>query len=116
MLPGLVPVQKVKDKVIKVNRHANQMGVSMTVPVNMNGLNTDMLLDTGAVVTILSKDTFDKIPKDSKPILKPLTEPVYLEVADAGQLRVEGMAVMTMEIGSQEYTKCTVYRWGLGEL
>ena len=91
-----------------MNRHANQMGVSMTVPVNINGLNTNMLLDTGAVVTILSTDTFDKIPRESKPTLKPLTEPVYLEVADAGQLKVEGMAMVAMEIGSQEYA-CEVY-------
>ena len=89
---------------IKINLQAHlPPGVSIVVPMTVNGLETGLLVDTGAVVTILSTDLFYSILEENRPSLRELADNVHLEVADAGQLKVVGVATVTMNMGSQKF-------------
>ena len=49
---------------ISVNRQEKLKGLSMVVPAIVNGVETELLVDSGAMVTIVSPELLAKFPGD----------------------------------------------------
>ena len=82
-------------------------GLSAKVSVNINERNTELLVDTGAAVTIISTDVFRSIPEENRPKLEQCKN-VKLEAADGNQISVNGRASVNICIGNQCF-QWTVY-------
>ena len=67
------------------------------------GLNTELLVDTGASVTIISSALFSMIPAEKRPQLKSPYERVKLETANNELIEVDGIATMDISIGEQQF-------------
>ena len=67
------------------------------LPVEVCGINTEWLLDTGCNVTLLSEETYYCIPKADRPQLRPHNS--TLRVADGSPLTVLGDATFPLTVG-----------------
>ena len=77
-------------------------GVSALLPVTINGTETKLLVDTGAAVTIISSELFNRIPDNVKPQLTECTS-VKLEAADGNCIAVAGTATVDITIGTANF-------------
>lgn len=74
--------------------------------VDIQNININMLVDTGSVVTILSKQVFDKIHTESVPALHAVES--NLTVADGGILTNYGKVSMDFRIGCCSFSQDTI--------
>lgn len=77
----------------------------MTVDFDVCGINTSLICDTGASVTVLSRDVYNCIPENDRPQLHALETPVKLETVDKDIVNIDGVAKITFE------TENDVYVW-----
>ena len=61
------------------------------------------VIDTGAVVCVVSSQFFRTIPESRRPLLRTPREPVKLGVANDGLLAVEGVATMKFTAGGRKF-------------
>ena len=67
--------------------------------VNINGADSELLVDSGAAVTVISAELFDKIPADRRPQLKNYDGKIKLEAANSELITVKGKATSNFCIG-----------------
>ncbi len=73
-------------------------GKTFWTTVDCMGILFDMLIDTGSDSTIMSKETFDRLPKDKRPKLTPTD--MRIRVANKGQLKIYGRCLVRLQIGT----------------
>ena len=78
-------------------------GLSITLPLLLCGVETSFVIDTGASVTIVSTDTFNRIPAARRPRIQKPDKMLKLEVADSGLLPVDGIVKLSFEVGGYAY-------------
>ena len=78
-------------------------GLSITLPLLLCGVETSFAIDTGASVTIVSTDTFNRIPAARRPRIQKPDKLLKLEVADSGLLPVDGIVKLSFEVGGYAY-------------
>ena len=78
-------------------------GISAFLQVQINGKETELLVDTGAAVTVISSELFYNIPAEKRPELKLPTECVKLQTANNEQIAIQGIAPINIVIGQQEF-------------
>ena len=61
------------------------------------------LVDTGAVVTVLSSGVYQAMPEASRPSLRQPTEPLKLEVANDELLEIDGVMDAKFDIDGQDF-------------
>ena len=93
-----------KFEIIAIRRQGNICGMSAVLTTSIKGVKFKVTLDTGAALTIFSRNIFAKLPKDIQAKLKPCPK-VRLEAADGNLMQVDGIVELHLEIG-----KC-VYPW-----
>ncbi len=71
---------------LKVNN-----GFSILLPITVGKLQAKLVLDTGAAVTILSSNVYNKIPPGQRPELMKVSPSLKLEVANDELLSVLGL-------------------------
>ena len=79
---------------------AVQASTGIYVPVEVCGIHTEWLLDTGCNVTLLSEEMYHRIPKPDRPQLKHHAS--SLRVADGSPLTVLGEATFPLTVGGLE--------------
>ncbi len=80
-------------------------GMSAIVPSKVNkSLDCDLLVDSGAGVTVLSKIMFDKIPENERPTLEK-ADNMKLEAANNKLIKIYGIALLSYKIGDQ------IFQW-----
>ncbi|VDI22583.1 Hypothetical predicted protein [Mytilus galloprovincialis] len=80
---------------------------SIAVPVVINKIVTNTVIDTGAEVTVLSEKLYDQIPESKRPKLRRAAR--NLEVAEAGKnLTTEGITEVKVNLRSETF-KWPVY-------
>ena len=102
--PGLATVQPNghEQTVIRIGKYAFE-GISAFLPVRINGIGTELLVDTGAAVTVISSALFSSIPTEERPELKPPCDRVKLQTANNELIPVQGIATMDITIGDQSF-------------
>ena len=87
------------DEIIVVNRvHA----VSISAPLSVAQLGANAVIDTGAEVTVMSENYFDKLPSKNRPKLRPADR--GLVVAEAGRKMTHaGIADVDFEMNGHHY-------------
>lgn len=79
---GQVPVQECSHfRVLPVASKTKKLGNSIVLPLELHNVKCNFVVDTGSVVTIVSRTLFHRIPPNRRPTLKEPSEPVKLEVA-----------------------------------
>ena len=78
-------------------------GLSVTLPLVLCGVETSFVVDTGASVTLVSTDTFNRIPAARRPRIQKPDETLNLEVADSGPLPVDGAVKLPVEDDGHSY-------------
>ena len=66
------------------------------VPGNVQGVSTDLLIDSGSTYTIVDKGLFENIPENSRPPLEKIN--LVLRSANGETLEVCGQTTMKIEI------------------
>ncbi len=56
--------------VIKVSCREVNSGLSILLPVNVNTVSANLVLDTGAAVTVVSSNIYNKLPQSVRPELQ----------------------------------------------
>ena len=74
-------------------------GISAFLHVQINGAETEILVDTGAAVTVISSELFNGIPAEKRPELKPPYEELKLQTANNEHIAVQGVATIDMTVG-----------------
>ena len=72
--------------------------------MSVNGTNADLLVDSGAAVTVISKKLYDAMPVVSRPKLETPTESIQLQTADDGLLHVYGVINITVHMNDTAYS------------
>ena len=90
----------VKNQIIEIRRKTiEKCGLSAMLPVKICEFEMDLLVDTGAAVTIISSKKFFEIYDNVRPKLTACNH-VKLQAADGTVMTVEGTATMNIEIGN----------------
>ena len=76
------------------------------VPVQVQGEELLMLVDTGSSNTILTYEQYQQIPGDRRPKLRPVN--MQLIQADGGSVEVYGEADVEVKLGDQELPMCII--------
>lgn len=100
-----------KHRVRKGNRVAKLIGKRCIVTCYLNGVKTDMLLDSGAQVTILGKDWLEKhLPEVKVQSLEELLpdDPLKITAANGTDVLFEGWAEILMEIKSTKHGQVSI--------
>ena len=79
----------------------------MFLPVNILNFDCKFVIDTGSAVTIISSDMFHKLTLHSDIQFKDTSSSLKLEVADRGQLNVDGIA--TINQAKREATAKSIF-------
>ena len=74
------------------------------MPISIENVSAEFIVDTGAAVTILSTKIFNQIPQSLKPVFKELDPRLKLEVANDGLLQVTGLVTLTFKIQKDIFT------------
>ena len=61
------------------------------------------MLDTGSVLTIISRTLFNRIPLSRRPPQKQPNEPVKLKVANNELMEIDGVADMKFVAGNEHF-------------
>ena len=88
-----------------MENHVNSRAVY--VPVQVCGVRSEFLMDTGAAVTVISKKRFFEIPRKQRPLIHKL-DPVNLQTANGAPLKLYGVSQLKLKIGNKVYP-WTVY-------
>ena len=72
--------------------------MSLVVPMELHGVNLRFLVDTGAVVTVLSSRVYQVLPEALRPPLKQPPEVLKLEVANDELLAIDGVVDTKFDI------------------
>ncbi len=78
--------------IIPMRRATAIIGMSAFVCVYVNDLETELLIDSGAAVTVISVEFWEKIPKIQRPELCIADDTVKLEAANGELIMVKGKA------------------------
>ena len=70
----------------------------LELPCCVNNKSVKMVIDTGAVITVLNKNVYDLIPAQHKPELKPVKNGVGLQSADGFKIRTYGTATVDLAV------------------
>ena len=89
---------------VQVRRSETNTGVSASVKAKVNQIKADLLIDTGAAVTIISKKLYDKIPNEHKPPLINSSDKTVLKTADDTAMDVIGQVTLQIEIAGRIFT------------
>ena len=87
-----------------MKRNGGSIGVSKFLPVQFPGKKglSQLLIDSGSSVTVLSKELFDSIPQEYRPELNTdYPGGIVLESANGGVIKTYGQATITFTIGQQ---------------
>ena len=77
---------------------------TVKVPIKIGGVNCSAVVDTGAEVSVLNKEIYEKIPEDSRP--QPEKPKRRLVVAEAGkEMTVCGMIKIDITVGAFTFTR-----------
>lgn len=100
-----------KNKVRKGNRLAKLIGKRCMLTCYLDGVQTDMLLDSGAQVTILEKSWLEKHLPDAK--IRPLRDllpedPLRITAANGTDVPFEGWAEITVGIKSEKHGQVAI--------
>ena len=82
--------------------------MSAFLPVNISGFETELLIDSGAAVTVISKSVYENISANNRPQLRVPDENIKLQAANDEMLDVTGIVDIDISIADQQY-KCEVY-------
>lgn len=80
-------------------------GLSILLPVKFSDVSANFIVDTGAVVTILSSNIYNSLPPDIRPPLEKIDPNFKLEVANEGYLSILGTATLSFTIHKD------VFKW-----
>ena len=75
----------------------------MFVPMEIYSVQNRFLVDTGAVVTVLSSRVYQAMPEASRPPPRQPTEPLKLEVANDELLEIDGVMDAKFDIDGQDF-------------
>ena len=75
----------------------------MFLPVKMCGVPVNLLVDTGATKTIISKEVFDKLCKVNELELKQPAEKIIIEMADKHVMQIEGIVNLSFTAGYKQF-------------
>ena len=89
---------------VQVRRSETTTGASASVKAKVNKVNANLLIDTGAAVTIISKKIYDEIPCEYKPPLNKPPAKTVLKTADDNTMDVIGQVTLQIEIASRIFT------------
>ncbi|CAG2225234.1 unnamed protein product [Mytilus edulis] len=87
-------------------------GPSLYVPVEINKIKIDMLIDTGSPVTILSENLIKKVDLGSSGLSRVEST---LSAADGNKMKIKGQAVCEIKIGNNEFQHKIIFT-KLGEI
>lgn len=90
-------------RILQIGHKALKTGASMLLPLELHNVKGSFIVDTGSVVTIVSRTLYQKIPPGRRPPLKPPSEPMKLEVANEQLLDIDGVAKMKFVVGDKEF-------------
>ena len=102
MPSGLASVRPNEQNTIRLGRHQIQ-GMSAFLQVQMCGEHSELLVDTGAAVTIISSALFSQIPAEKRPQLKPPCKSTKLETASKELIDIDGIVTVEIVIGGQPF-------------
>ena len=71
--------------------------------LEVNGIESELLVDSGAAVTVISVGLFEKILSEHRPQLKTLEDNIKLEAANNELIPIHGAAVLTLTVGKQSF-------------
>ena len=71
--------------------------------MEVNGIESELLVDSGAAVTVISVGLFEKIPSEHRPQLKTLEDNIKLEAVNNELIPIHGAAVLTLTVGKQSF-------------
>ncbi len=91
-------VLSVHDTIIKVSCREVNSGLSILLPVNIHSVSASLVLDTGAAVTVVSSNVYNKLPPDVRPELEKVNPSLKLEVANDELLPVLGTVTLDFKI------------------
>ena len=102
MPSGLASVRPNEQNTIRLGRHQIQ-GMSAFLQVQMCGEHSELLVDTGAAVTIISSALFSQIPAEKRPQLKSPCKSTKLETASKELIDIDGIVTVEIVIGGQPF-------------
>lgn len=73
-------------------------GLSILLPVDIHSVNAKLVLDTGAAVTVVSSNVYNKLPQNMRPELGKVSPSLKLEVANDELLPVLGTVTLDFKI------------------
>ena len=82
-------------RIISVN---DCTGITAYINANVNGASCKLLVDSGAAVTVISREIYEQMPSDLRPTLNSLSDNIQLQAADNGLLTVHGVINMSVYI------------------
>ncbi len=91
-------VNSVNSDVIKVSCREVNSGLSTLLPVDIHAVSASLVLDTGAAVTVVSSNIYNKLPQDLRPELRTVNPSLKLEVANDELLPVLGTVTLDFKI------------------
>ena len=77
--------------------------MSLVVPMELHGVNLRFLVDTGAVVTVLSSRVYQALPEALRPPLKQPPEALKLEMANDELLAIDGVVDTKFDIDGRNF-------------
>ena len=93
--PGMMPciglVHEEGFHTLKVGTTKTSCSCSLIVPMELHGVNVRLLVDTGAVVTVLSSRVYQALSEALRPPLEQPPEALKLEVANDQLLAIDGV-------------------------
>ena len=91
--------------VVEINvRRSGAVGHSVSVKGKINETGANLLIDTGAAVTIISQSVYNNIHPDHRPpVIEPLDKTV-LKTADESTMNVMGQATFHFDIAGKVFT------------
>ena len=100
---------------MRLNSHSSKNGITYLLPISLKNVLCDFVIDTGSVVTILSRSVFNTIPEKCRPKLRKPKKAVVLEVADTGLLEMDGVASINFTADNKHFKwdmlrVCSVFR------
>ena len=90
-------------EIIPLRRATTVIGMSAFVCVTLCGKECDLLIDSGAAVTVISIKLWTKLPVSEKPELTSPNGTIKLEAANNELIPVKGIATVNIHIGDQSF-------------
>ncbi len=71
--------------------------------MNINSVDSELLVDSGAEVTVISESLYASIPQEKRPELLPPDDDVELEAANNEPIKTIGMCIVDLDVGHDTY-------------